>query len=117
MARGLGSEKDPVLVFETTTYGYYGRQGHARIFDRPETRYAEHGVHGKFIAGYLFRRFSPQEMEDNLYYATQKASGYWLFRLPTLWKEAEMDKELYSGTPKEYLDAIKRANAKIDRKN
>ncbi len=114
IARGLGSQEQPVLIFETTTYGYYGRKGHTRIPDNPEAVYTRAGVDGKFVAGYLLRRFSPHEIEENLYYALRKGSGYWMFRLPTLWGEAGMEKDLYSGNPDDYLKAIKRANTKID---
>lgn len=114
IARGLGSKEHPMLVFETTTFGYYSRKGYTRIPENPEQQYAQARIHGKFLAGYLLRRFSPQEIEDNIYYAAKNASGYWLFRIPILWGEFGKTESLYSGEPKDYLEAIKRANKKID---
>lgn len=114
IARGLGSKEHPMLVFETTTYGYFNRKGYTRIPENPEQQYAQAGIHGKFVAGYLLRRFSPQEIEDNIYYAAKKASGYWLFRIPMLWGEFGKTESLYSGKTEDYLEAIKRANEKID---
>jgi hypothetical protein len=111
LARGLGTQESPVLIFATDSY-YKG--GHKSIPDNPTRRYEASGINAVYVAGYLFRRYGSDELEENMYEAARKCNGYWLFRMRMLWGRSEEGESLTGGSEEDYWKAISRANARID---
>ncbi len=111
IARGLGTQEYPILLFATDSY-YQG--GHKSIPHNPTSRYKKAGIHAIYVAGYLFCRYGSNDLEDNMYEAARKCSGYWLFRMRMLWGQFGRNERLEDGSEKDYWESIARANARID---
>ncbi len=110
IARGLGTPEMPAVLFGTHCYV----RGGIPIIPQPLPGfYTRHEINGIYLAGFLFGTHSPDDLELNLFYACQKASGYWLFRMPMLWGKFSRNESLTRGTATEYWNSIGQANNEI----
>ncbi|MFP4249958.1 MAG: hypothetical protein ACLFU7_09890 [Armatimonadota bacterium] len=115
VARAFSTERLPIILWATDTYGGGGPN---RVPDDWREHYEQMGVNARYCAGMLLRRYSAKNLAANLYHASTKSDGYWLFTTFTLWNPVEEhsgDYYLAAGTPEEYWNAIERANTELDR--
>jgi hypothetical protein len=115
VARVFGRDSYPVISFTTDTFGYYKRPwGADRIPKDLPGYFKEYDINGIYVAGYLFRAYSSEEIGKHLVKSCQRAQGYWLFRMPQLLEDKipEFEK-LAGGNRADYRRAIKRTNAAI----
>ena len=108
MARVLGSNDRPVLLFSVDTY-YKG--GHASIPRNPQSVLREERIDGLYIPGYLFRKYPASMVHENIVYSRMKSDGYFLFKLPQLWSKSLNSSEMLAeGSTQDYWKAISTAN-------
>lgn len=115
VARAFSTERLPIILWATDTYG---GGGPTRVPDDWQAHYEEMGVNARYCAGMLLRSYSAKNLAANIYHASAKCDGYWLFTTYTLWNPVEEHKGDYylaHGTPEEYWQAIARANRELDR--
>jgi len=115
IARGLGTERVPMIAWATQTYGGGVPE---RIPDNPRRWLAEQGIHAYYCAGMLLRRYSAKNLAYHVYAAAEKSDGYWLFTLYTLFtwpREEPGDYHLADGTPDDYWAALRKGNDEIAR--
>jgi hypothetical protein len=104
----------PILLWATDTYGGGGAD---RVPDDWRTLYADQGINARYLAGMLLRCYSARNLAANIYYATAKCDGYWLFTTYTLEAEEQTgDYHLAAGTPQDYWDALRVANDEMNRR-
>jgi hypothetical protein len=113
IARGLSTNGTPILIFGTDSYS--GGKWQQRTPDNPVKLYKELGVNCHYLAGFLLRSYSSNNLGASLYTAGGKYTGYWIFKMPMLWGYFEKNEKLKRGTVEEYCDSITRANEKIGR--
>ena len=114
VARAFSTERVPILLWATDTYGGGGPD---RVPDDWRALYADQGINARYIAGMLLRCYSAKNLGANLYYTTAKCDGYWLFTTYTLENEEQKgDYYLAAGTPQEYWDAIRLGDEEISRR-
>ncbi len=116
VARGFSTERVPILLWATDTYG---GGGPARVPDDWRQEYADQGINARYLAGMLLRSYSAKNLAANIYQTTDKCDGYWLFTTYTLWtppREKPGDYYLAAGEPEDYWDAITLANSEIDKR-
>ena len=116
VARGLSTKDKPIIIWATDTYGGGGPK---RVPSDWRESFEGQGIHARYCAGMLLRCYSATNLAANLYYASQKCDGYWLFTTYTLWTAPEKRGKLYylaAGTPDEYWSAIQTANAAIEQR-
>lgn len=111
IAQGLGTPEMPVVLFGTHCYV---RRGISIIPQPLPEFYTRQKINGIYLAGFLFRTYGADDLELNLFYACQKASGYWLFRTPMLWGKFSRNESLARGSAAEYWNSIGQANKEID---
>ena len=114
ISRGFGTVDRPVIIFGTDTYGGGGYQ---KIPENPKFFYKDKGVEALYLAGFLLRSYDHQNLAFNLVSASEKCSGYWLFRMPMLWGVYGPRESLASGTIPEYWSSISNANKEIRNMN
>lgn len=115
VARGFATERVPILLWATDTYGGGGAD---RLPEHWREHYTELGINARYIAGLLLRRYSAANLAANLYHTSQKCDGYWLFTTYTLNNpvaEHRGDYYLASGTPAAYWQAIRLGNDEIEK--
>jgi len=112
IARGLSTNGPPILIFGTESYS--GGNWQQRTPDNPLKLYKELGVNCLYIAGFLLRSYSSNNLGASLYTAGEKYTGYWIYKIPMLWGYFEKNEKLMHGTVGEYRDSITKANEKID---
>ena len=113
VARGFSTEHVPILLWATDTYAGGGQD---RIPDNWQAHYAQQRINARYIAGMLLRCYSARNLAANLYFASLKCDGYWLFTTYTLNRPEDQhtgDYYLAAGTPDDYWAAIKRGNDEI----
>ena len=113
VARGLSTPERPIVVWATDTYGGGGPK---RVPDDWRESFAHQRIHARYCAGMLLRCYSATNLAANLYYATEKCNGYWLFTTYTLWAPAEKRPALYylaHGAAEDYWHAIEAGNRAI----
>ena len=114
IARGLGTEESPMLLFATDSY-YKG--GHKRIPKEPSALYKRSGIDAFYVGGYLLRKYKSDILFVELPIAAEKCSGYWIYRLSLLWGKPREKEPLAGGSQLEYWQALSRANKNIDKLN
>ncbi len=103
-----------ILLWATDTYGGGGAD---RVPDDWRALYADQGINARYLAGLLLRCYSAKNLAANIYHATAKCDGYWLFTTYTLEAEEQKgDYHLAEGTPDDYWDALRVANDEMDRR-
>lgn len=113
VARGFSTERLPILLWATDTYGGGGA---SRVPDDWRQHYAGLGITARYLAGLLLRSYSARNLATHLYQVTEKSDGYWLFTTYTLAirkGDGQGDYYLWDGTVEEYWEAIRRANEAI----
>jgi len=113
VARGFATDRVPIVLWATRTYSGGGAD---RVPDDWRQEFAEKGVNARYVAGMLLRCYSAKNLAANLYHATQKCDGYWLFTTYTLnlpEEEQRGDYHLAAGSPSDYWQAIALGNAEI----
>jgi hypothetical protein len=111
VARGFGLDSNPVLIFAVHSY-YVG--GYRSIPPDPVEMYAKLGIRCIYIPGFLFRKYSSDEIRVNMVQAAKTTSGYWLYKLPMLWGVFRGGVEQFpEGTALDYRRAIYQANNDI----
>ncbi len=114
VARAFSTERVPILLWATDTYGGGGMD---RVPDDWRTLYADQGINARYLAGMLLRCYSAQNLAANIYHTTSKCDGYWLFTTYTLEAEEQKgDYHLAAGTPEDYWAALRLANDEMDRR-
>ncbi|MGM0492958.1 MAG: hypothetical protein ACQER1_08435 [Armatimonadota bacterium] len=114
VARAFSTDRLPIILWATDTYTGGGPD---RVPDDWREHYEALGINARYCAGMLFRCYSAKNLAANLYHASSKSDGYWLFTTYTLWNPVEEhsgDYYLAAGTPEEYWRAIEQANAELD---
>ena len=114
VARAFSTERLPIILWATDSYTGGGPD---RVPDDWREHYEALGINARYCAGMLFRCYSAKNLAANLYRASAKSDGYWLFTTYTLWApvdEHRGDYYLAAGAPDEYWAAIERANAELD---
>jgi len=111
--RAFGRQSYPVISFSTDTYGYIQKPwGSDRIPSDLAEYFSSYDIHGIYVAGYLFRKYSSNELPAHLMQSCKKSQGYWLYTLCQLyWNQLPAGYELADGTPTDYIRAIRTANA------
>ncbi len=97
LAEGFNSDRLPLIVFGTHSYGYYkdkNGDGYTFIPKDIKQQYKEDGINSLYSAGYLFRKYDGKTLERNLKQSVKNWDGYWLFNLPQLWKEKSKPDDL-----------------------
>jgi hypothetical protein len=114
--RGFGRNSYPAISFTTDTYGYYPIPwGAARIPADLTAYFKEFDINGIYVAGYLLRAYTSDEIKNHLVKSGQNAQGYWLFRMPQLLDSRIPPSEaLAGGTQADYLREIKNANIQLN---
>ncbi|MGI5819579.1 MAG: hypothetical protein ACOX9R_15925 [Armatimonadota bacterium] len=115
VARAFSTERLPIILWATDTYT---GGGPARVPDDWRAHYESLGINARYCAGMLLRCYSAKNLAANIYEASAKGDGYWLFTTYTLWTpedEHRGDYYLAAGSAEEYWAAIERANAELDR--
>ncbi len=114
VARAFSTERVPILLWATDTYGGGGMD---RVPDDWREHYAELGINARYLAGLLLRCYSAKNLAANIYHTTSKCDGYWLFTTYTLEAEEQKgDYHLAAGTPEDYWAALRLANDEMDRR-
>ncbi len=114
VARAFSTERVPILLWATDTYGGGGA---SRVPDDWHTLYADQGINARYLAGLLLRCYSAKNLAANIYHATAKCDGYWLFTTYTLEAEEQKgDYHLAAGTPDDYWAALRAGNDEMDRR-
>ena len=115
VAQGLGSPDHPMILWATDTYGGGGPN---KVPDQWREDLQKQDIHACYCAGMLLRMYSAANLAANMYFASLKGNGYWLFTVHTLCipEDAQSgDYYLSAGAPDEYLAAIRRANSELDK--
>lgn len=115
VARAFSTPELPIILWATDTYGGGGPNN---VPDDWRAQYEAEGINARYCAGMLLRSYSAKNLAANIYHASAKCDGYWLFTTYTLWKPEEErsgDYYLAAGTAEEYWAAIKRGNEELDR--
>jgi len=112
LAKEFGTPEVPVVIFATHSY-YVG--GYQSIPSNQQQYLEGMGIDAVYVAGYLFRKYSSGQIEENLLESARRADGYWLFKMPQLWKQDLVGKneQLAGGSQADYWKAIRSANQKI----
>ncbi len=114
-AQGLGSPTRPMILWSTDTYGGGGPD---KVPDNWREELRKQDIHSYYCAGMLLRMYSAANLAANMYLASMKGNGYWLFTVHTLCipEEAQSgDYYLAAGAPQDYLREIRRANDELDK--
>ncbi len=111
--RAFGRNSYPVISFSTDTYGYDLKPwGADRIPADLPVYFEKFNINGIYVAGYLFRKYTSSEIQNNIIQSCQRSQGYWLFKVPQLVEDNIPKSEaLAGGSQADYLQAIKNANA------
>jgi hypothetical protein len=113
VARSLGRDSYPIVVFGTHSY-YIGGIDSVPI---DTTAYlAALNINGVYVSGYLFRKYTSDQIGSNITQACLRDKGYWLYRIPQLYKAELVDpmEMLAGGTQAAYRQAILNANITLD---
>ncbi len=121
MMRAFGKDSYPVISFSTDTYGY-GREttkhhwGADKIPSSLNEYFQKYDINGKYVAGYMFCKYTSAEIGQHLIQSCEKADGYWLWTFSQLYWTQWPDgyERLAGGSPGEYLQALYEANRSID---
>ncbi len=111
VARGIGTEKMPIIIFANDTYTGGGAK---KLPEQPAEYYAKEGINAVYAAGFLIRRYKSSALMKELPAVCKKCSGYWIFSMHSLWEPTAKKYALIHGSQDEYLRAIKEANNKIE---
>ena len=114
-AQGLGTREHPMILWATSTYGGGGPD---RVQDNWRELMTAQDIHCYHCAGMLLRFYTSNNLAPNMFFISNKCSGYWLFTVHTLCIPEDRqtgDYYLASGTPEDYFRQINRANAELDK--
>jgi hypothetical protein len=110
LAKGLGTEENPVLVFCERTYwvGY-----HPTIIKETIERFKTMGASASLIAGIWQDKWPTADLADIYYNCYMACDGYWIYSMETLNPSA---KSVFVGTEssKKYWQAIFDANKRLE---
>jgi len=90
LAQGFSSEKMPLVVFGTHSYGYFldkNGDGYTFVPKDIKNRYAADGINSLYCAGFLFRKYKGETLERNLSKSIENWDGYWLYSIHQLRKD------------------------------
>ena len=109
-ARGLGTEDLPVLICSESEYGR-GITPSARGSAR---RLEKMGISARYLPGFHFPRWSPNQLANQAALANEQFNGYWLFTTYSLWQpkpEILWGPYLLQADRDQYVAALAAANA------
>ena len=84
IARGFVTSTMPLIVFGTESYGGGGL---GKIPLDPEKNYLISGINALYLAGFTLAAYGSSRLGTNLSEAAELYRGYWIFKLPMLWKD------------------------------
>lgn len=107
-ALGFGCNQFPVFCFTEQTY----ESGFTSSIAEIQERFKTLGADVELVAGLFQSKIPPGDLAEQLYNCARASAGYWVYTMQTF---TTPDYQPLPGTPRQYWEAIARADRELDK--